>query len=60
MNKALVTVKPRITSSNKNISNTSPFSYRVVCERCHKTVFFLGNDNVKPIYVLCDQCALSN
>jgi len=39
---------------------TSPFSYRVVCERCHNTVFFSGDDDVKHVYVLCDKCTLDD
>ena len=36
--------------------NTPSFSYRVVCERCHKLMFFAGEENAKIFSVLCDQC----
>jgi hypothetical protein len=49
-----------MNEANENVPKTSSFSYRVVCERCHKTVFFLGNDHVEAIYVLCDECTLND
>lgn len=39
---------------------TSPFSYRVVCERCHNTVFFLGEDDVEPVFIICAKCTLGD
>lgn len=36
-----------------------PLSYRVVCERCRKLVFYTGQNNVGTITVICDECSQS-
>ncbi len=33
------------------------FWFRVVCERCHHTIFYFGKEDVEPVYILCDKCA---
>lgn len=38
--------------SSRNITH----SYQVICERCHKTVVFSG-ENGEVFPVLCDECA---
>lgn len=34
----------------------SPFQYRVICERCHRTIFYQGEEKGETISVLCDKC----
>ncbi|MBC2728560.1 hypothetical protein [Desulfosporosinus sp.] len=34
----------------------NPYQYRVICERCHKTLFYSGQENGETISVLCDKC----
>lgn len=42
-------------ASSTGGSETLPTHYQVICERCHKTIFFSGQG--ETIFALCDECA---
>jgi len=58
MNTTLESVKDSTLIRKRPVR--SPFSYRVVCERCHRTIFFYGDDDVEPVAILCDKCSLDD
>ncbi|MCO1603992.1 hypothetical protein [Desulfosporosinus nitroreducens] len=41
---------------NQATEESTLFQYRIVCERCHKTIFYSGQGNGETISVLCDKC----
>ncbi|TGE31152.1 hypothetical protein [Desulfosporosinus sp. Sb-LF] len=59
MNTALNTVETATTILNEKRPENLSYSYRVVCERCHKTIFFSGQDDAEIFPILCDECTLS-
>lgn len=59
MNTVLKTRHPSIINSKATSTHSPAFTFNVVCERCHRTIYFSGEEEGEgeTFPVLCDECA---